>query len=213
MLCVFNIHMIIYNISLLLYKGNCQVVLLDTPGVVTVEDGKRLKMSKDHFRTPKNCLEEVDMVAVISDSSNKYQKDRIHNEILHLLEEHPDLKTILILNKVDRIRHKVKLLHYSALLTTNRQKDNWGYLRHGGSSRFDHIFMLSALTGNGIDLLRKYLVAQATPAEWMYSAGVTTDLDIQERIVEVFRGKLLSLYKHEIPWQIKQVCALFKEDR
>ena len=181
-------------------------MLLDTPGIVTVEDGKRLKMSKEHMRTPANCLEEVDLVAVLTDASNKYQKLRIHLEILNLLEANPNLKTILILNKIDEIRHKVKLLHYSAVLTSDRQRDKWGYLPHGGSSRFDHVFMVSALTGDGVDQLRQYMIATAVPGEWQYSAGVTTDLDIQEQIAEVFRGKLLTLYKHEIPWQTNQVC-------
>ena len=158
------------------------------------------------MRTPANCLEEVDLVAVLTDASNKYQKLRIHHEIVNLLQAHPDLRTILILNKIDEIRHKVKLLHYSAVLTSDRQRDKWGYLPHGGSSRFDHVFMVSALTGDGVEQLRQYMVAKAMSAEWQYSAGVTTDLDIQEQIAEVFRGKLLSLYKHEIPWQTKQVC-------
>ena len=172
-----------------------------------MEDGRRLKMSKDHMRTPKRCLEEVDLVAVVSDSSNKYQKNRIHHEIIQLLEQNPDLPTILVLNKIDRIRHKVKLLHYSAVLTTDRQKDTYGYLGYGGCSRFDQVFMVSALTGNGVEQLRQYLLAEARSAPWLYSAGVTTDLDLQERIFEIFRGKLLELYKHEIPWQTKQVCV------
>lgn len=173
-----------------------------------MEDGRRLKMSKDHLRTPKNCMEEVDLVAVVSDSSNKYQRDRIHHEIIHLLDKHSDLRTILILNKIDKIHHKTKLLHYSAVLTTDRQKDNWGYVQCGGWSKFDHVFIVSALTGDGVNHLQKYFTAQAKPGEWMYSAGVTTDLDIQERINEVFRGQLLSQYKHEIPWQTKQVWCL-----
>ena len=180
-------------------------MLLDTPGIVTVEDGKRLKMSKEHMRTPANCLEEVDLVAVLTDSSNKYQRTRIHHEIISLLEAHPDLHTVLVLNKIDQIRHKVKLLHYSAMLTNDRQKDKWGYLPQGGSSRFDYVFMVSALTGDGVDQLRQYMVAKATPGDWPYSAGVTTDFDIQEQIAEVLRGRLLSLYKHEIPWQTRQV--------
>lgn len=180
-------------------------MLLDTPGIVTVEDGRRLKMSKEHMRTPANCLEEVDLVAVLADSANKYQRNRIHHEVIQLLETHHDLPTILILNKVDQIRHKVKLLHYSAVLTEDRQKDKWGYLPLGGTSRFGHVFMVSALTGDGVGHLRQYMVAKAAPGKWLYSAGVTTDLDVQEQIAEIFRGKLLSLYKHEIPWQTRQV--------
>ena len=157
------------------------------------------------MRTPANCLEEVDLIAVLTDSSNKYQRIRIHHEIIHLLQAHPALQVILILNKIDKIRHKVKLLNYSAMLTNDRQKDKWGYLPHGGFSKFDHVFMVSALTGDGLDQLRQYMVTKATPGDWAYSTGVATDLDVEEQIAEVFRGKLLSLYKHEIPWQTKQV--------
>ena len=149
------------------------------------------------MRTPANCLEEVDLIAVLTDSSNKYQRIRIHHEIIHLLQAHPALQVILILNKIDKIRHKVKLLNYSAMLTNDRQKDKWGYLPHGGFSKFDHVFMVSALTGDGLDQLRQYMVTKATPGDWAYSTGVATDLDVEEQIAEVFRGKLLSLYKHE----------------
>lgn len=189
-------------------EGNSQIILLDTPGIVKVDEGRRLRMSRQHMTAPENALLEADLIAVLHDAALKKRRNRIHEEILHALQHHKDVASILLLNKVDILKHKTELLKLAAILTEDREKDQWGYKEIGGWSRFDNIFMISARNGDGIQDIKKYFAAKAKPSGWIYSADVHTDQSLDARIKDVFREIFLKLYDHEIPWQINQVTVL-----
>lgn len=186
-------------------QGDTQVVVLDTPGVVTYTEGRRLRMSREHITAPNNALHEADLIAVISDAAEKRTRERIHEQILASLANHPVVPSVLVLNKTDKLKHKVDLLVLTALLSKDRQKDEWGFKESGGWGNFQHVFMVSGKTGDGVPDLKDYFAELAKPGDWIFPPGAYTDMSHDERIMEVFREKLLQLYEHEIPWQIKQV--------
>lgn len=185
--------------------GNAQVVLLDTPGVVTQSEGRRLKMTREHVTAPENALQRADVICVVSDSCDRRTRYRIHEQVLDALERHRNIPSLLILNKIDQLRHKTDLLGLTAVLSEKREKDTWGYVKQGGWDNFEHVFMISAKQGDGIEDMKTYLAIKATPGEWMFPPESNNELSLEQRIEEVFREKLLELYEHEIPWQIKQV--------
>ena len=186
--------------------GDSQIVLLDTPGVVTLSEARRLKMTRQHILAPRETLEDADLIAVISDVSDKRRSLMIHESILKGLESHADIPSILILNKVDRIKHKMILLNIADALIKDREKDEWGnYKGTGGWSKFEQVFMISAGSGDGVDDLKEFLALKSKPGDWLFPPDICTDQPFEEQMQEVFREKLLQLYEHEIPWQIKQV--------
>ncbi|XP_068760419.1 GTPase Era-like isoform X1 [Montipora capricornis] len=188
---------------------DCQIVLLDTPGVVTPSQARRLKMTRQHVLAPREALEEADLIAVISDVSNKHRSMIIHESILESLKRYAALPSILILNKVDVIKQKMILLNIADSLLQDRKKDEWGnYKGVGGWSKFEQVFMISAASGDGVDDLKKYLAIKSKPKKWLYPPDTCTDQPLQEQIQEIFREKLLRLFEHEIPWQIRQVIVL-----
>ncbi|EDO40072.1 predicted protein [Nematostella vectensis] len=189
-------------------SGGTQIILLDTPGLVTQSEGKRLKMTREHIKAPGDALDDADIIGVICDASNKRTRDRIHQQVLQALEQHVNIPSFLILNKIDKLRHKVDLLVLAAELSKDRGRDEWGYTETGGWSEFDNVFMVSARLGNGVQDLREYLVLRATPSDWLYPPDCVTDMGLESRVTEVFREKMLELYEHEIPWQVKQVPVL-----
>ena len=191
-------------------EGNSQIVLLDTPGIVTFSEARKLKMSRQHMTAPENALLEADLIAVLHDVAFKKRRNRIHEEVLKVLETHQSIPSILVLNKVDTLKHKTELLGLAALLTEDRERDQWGYKEVGGWSKFDNVFMISARSGDGVQDLRDYFSARAKLSEWIYPVGIHTDQPLDDRIKEVFREIFLSLYEHEIPWQINQVTVLCK---
>ena len=186
--------------------GDSQIVLLDTPGIVTLSEARRLKMTRQHVLAPKEAIEDADLIAVISDASDKCRSMVIHESILKALKSHADIPCILILNKVDSIKHKTILLNIANALLQDREKDKWGnYLGTGGCSKFEQVFMISAASGDGVDDLKQYLAVKSKPGEWLFPPDTCTDQPFEEQMQEIFREKLLQLYEHEIPWQIKQV--------
>lgn len=187
-------------------RGSAQVVLLDTPGVVTRSEGRRLKMTREHMTGPENALKDSDIIGVVSDAADKRTGYRLHEQVIEALSNHDHIPSFLILNKIDRLKQKTELLGLATVLSEDREKDAWGYVDKGGWSGFDNIFMISAKSGDGLDDVKEYLSLKAKPGEWMFPPDSNTDLTLQQRIHEIFREKLLQLYEHEIPWQIKQVC-------
>ena len=186
--------------------GDSQIVLLDTPGIVTQTEARRLKMTRQHILAPRQALEDADLIAVITDVTDKRRSMQIHESILTALERHADKPSILILNKVDRIKHKMILLNMADALLQDREKDDWGnYKGIGGSCKFEQVFMISASSGDGVEDVKQYFALKSKPSEWLFPPDVSTDQPLEEQMQEIFREKLLQLYEHEIPWQIRQV--------
>lgn len=186
--------------------GDSQIVLLDTPGIVTHTEARRLKMTRQHILAPREALDEADLIAVITDAADKHRSMKIHESILTALESHKDIPSILILNKIDKIKYKMILLNIADALLKDREKDEWGnYQNIGGWSKFKHVFMISAATGDGIEDIKQYFAAKSRQSEWLFPPDTCTDQPLEEQMQEIFREKLLELYEHEIPWQIKQV--------
>lgn len=185
--------------------GDSQIVLLDTPGIVNLPEARRLKMSREHMRAPSEALHDADLIAVLIDATDRKRNKTIHETILTSLENHPDLPSILILNKIDNVKTKSVLLEVASTLLQDREKDDWGYKSVGGWSKFEHVFMISAKTEDGVDELKEYFAVKSKPSEWLFSADACTDQNFEQIMQEIFREKLLLLYEHEIPWQIRQV--------
>jgi len=185
--------------------GDSQIVLLDTPGIVNLPEARRLKMTREHMRAPIDAMHDADLIAVLVDAADRRRNQVIHETILTSLENHVDLPSILILNKIDNVKTKSVLLDIVCTLMQDREKDDWGYKNVGGWSKFEHVFMISAQTGDGVEEIKQYFAAKSKPSEWLFPADTRTDQNFEQIMQEIFREKLLQLYEHEIPWQIRQV--------
>ena len=189
-----------------LMVGDSQIVLLDTPGVVTHSEARRLKMTRQHILAPWEALEDADLIAVITDAADKHRSMKIHESILTALESHADTPSILILNKIDKINRKMILLNIADALLKDREKDEWENFQNiGGWSKFEQVFMISAASGDGIEDIKQYFALKSRPSKWLFPTDMCTDQLFEQQMEEIFREKLLQLYEHEIPWQIRQV--------
>lgn len=186
-------------------EGDSQIVLLDTPGIVNLPEARRLKMTREHMRAPIDAIHDADLIAVLLDAADRRRNQVIPETILTSLENHIDLPSILILNKIDNVKTKSVLLDIVHTLMQDREKDDWGYKSIGGWSKFEHVFMISARTGDGLEEIKQYFAAKSKPSEWLFPADTCTDQNFEQIMQEIFREKLLQLYEHEIPWQIRQV--------
>lgn len=93
----------------------------------------------------------------------------------------------LVLNKVDLVRPKRKLLPLTARLNE--------------MVPFDKTFMVSAADNDGVDDIKRYLLQSSQPGDWAFPNDAVTDMPIQERICEVVREKMYGRMNQEIPYQ------------
>ncbi|XP_029956775.1 GTPase Era, mitochondrial [Salarias fasciatus] len=100
-----------------LTENNTQIVLLDTPGLTTPSKVKRHQLEKSLLMDPWNTVKEADMMVVLVDVADRWMCSRLDFEVLKCLAQHPDIPAILVLNKVDLVKVKDKLLDVTALLT------------------------------------------------------------------------------------------------
>lgn len=102
-----------------LVEGNIQIVFLDTPGFVTPEKTKKHSLEPSFVMDPMKSIREADLIAVVVDISDRFTNNRINPEILRVLYDFKHKKSILILNKVDAMKSKDRLLSLTRILTTD----------------------------------------------------------------------------------------------
>lgn len=100
-----------------LTEEDTQIILLDTPGLTTVSKAKRHNLEKALLEDPWNTVQEADIVVVLVDVSDRWMCGRIDFEVLKCLAQHTDIPAILVLNKVDLLKTKHRLLDITAELT------------------------------------------------------------------------------------------------
>ena len=100
-------------------------------------------------------------------------------------------QTALVLNKVDRVQRKGKLLGVSAQLHDAFPFD-WPP------------FMISAKSGSGVDHLRQWLLLASKPGKWSAPAGIAHTQPPLVRASEIIREQLFAFLKQEIPYLLEQ---------
>ncbi|XP_013887224.1 GTPase Era, mitochondrial [Austrofundulus limnaeus] len=100
-----------------LTENNTQIILLDTPGFVTKEKVKKHKLEQSLLVDPWNTVKEADLIVVMVDVSDKWMNTKLDFEVLKCLAEHSHIPAILVLNKVDLLKKKDRLLEITAQLT------------------------------------------------------------------------------------------------
>ncbi|XP_046745005.1 GTPase Era, mitochondrial [Diprion similis] len=175
-----------------LHTDTTELVFVDTPGVVTTQEVKRLNLESSFQSDPEVAVKKADIVGVLHDVSRSRFRQEISPQVLNLLKNlDSDTPTLLLMNKVDQIKNKRKLLDFVRHLTGEN-----------GWPNFTDIFMLSALEGDGVSDLREYLLVSAKPRDWEYEKDTLTDQKPEEMIVRIVRGSLLDVLPEEIPYNL-----------
>ncbi|XP_032432478.1 GTPase Era, mitochondrial [Xiphophorus hellerii] len=100
-----------------LTEASTQIILLDTPGLTTPLKAKRHQLEKSLLVDPWNTVKEADLMVVMVDVSDRWMCFMLDFEVLKCLAKHPHTPAILVLNKVDLLKVKNRLLDITAQLT------------------------------------------------------------------------------------------------
>ena len=167
-----------------LTRGVAQMIFVDTPGLFAPK--RRL----DHAMVASawGAAADADALALLIDARKEAAEARVSEEtgeILKTLGESRKPK-VLVLNKIDMME-RGKLLELSARLNA--------------ALRFDETFMISAMTGDGLDRLVERLAAMAPEGPWLYPEDQIAEAPIRSLAAEITREKLIERLHDELPYQ------------
>jgi GTP-binding protein Era len=160
-------------------EGPAQLVFMDTPGIFA----PKRRLDRAMVTTAWGGAHDADMVAVLLDA-----KKGLDDEAETIFEKLAEVRQpkILILNKVDLVE-KAKLL---------------GLARDAnGRGKFEATFMVSALSGDGVGDVRKWLAAHVPDGPWHYPADEVSDAPLRQLASEITREKLYLKLHQELPYQ------------
>jgi GTP-binding protein Era len=160
-------------------EDNAQIILVDTPGIFL----PKRRLDRAMVSTAWSGAHDADLVCVLLDA--KAGVDEEADAILNKLASvaHPK---ILVLNKIDLIpREKLLALAQAA---NERMK-------------FEHTFMISALSGDGVDDLRKVLAKMVPPGPFHYPEDQMSDAPMRHLAAEITREKIYRQLHQELPYQ------------
>lgn len=173
-------------------EGTSQLVFLDTPGIFR----PRRRLDRAMVEAAWAGALDADIVVLLVDSLKGITEDV--ERILDRLGEARGLK-VLVLNKVDRLADKSKLLTLTDELTKRVE--------------FERVFMVSALTGSGLKDLKSYLVEVAPPGPWHYPPDELSDLTDRRLAAEITREKIYERLHEELPYSITVETTDWKTKR
>jgi GTPase len=167
-----------------------QIVLIDTPGVHKPDSSLGRKMMVE----VREALEGCDLVLVIMDVARKFDpRDQFALDLL----KHSGTRAFLILNKVDTIRDKAKLLPIIE-----------GYRK---LYDFAEVIPISALRRDGLDVLLKKVVAALPAGPAYFPEDQVTDQPARFMTAEIIRERVLVETEEEIPYATTVIVENFEE--
>jgi GTP-binding protein Era len=169
--------------------GASQLVFVDTPGIFA----PRRRLDRAMVTTAWGSAHDADIAVVLIDAKRGLDADNA--AILGRLAEVTQSK-VLVLNKID-------LVEKTALLG----------LAEAANARvtFAATFMVSALSGDGVDDLRGWLAANAPPGPWHYPADEVSDAPLRQLAAEITREKLYLQLHQELPYQSTVETEVWQE--
>jgi len=169
---------------------NSQVVFLDTPGIHRSDTpfNQRMMMSVS------SALDERDLLIYVADSTHSLEQEDFH--ALDLFRQTP-VPAFLVLNKIDKLRQK------QILLTRITQ--------YKAKFEFEEYFPISALTGDGLEVLQSAIVKKMKPGPAYFPEDDFTDQPARFMAGELIREKVLRETRQEVPHSVAVIVDSFDE--
>jgi GTP-binding protein Era len=183
----------------ILIEGGAQIVFIDTPGLFT----PKRRLDRAMTAAAWAAAADADCIALLIDaraemSGEGAAQEAISDETQSILESLSKKKPpkILVLNKIDAVE-RTALLGLAA--------------RINALLNFDETFMISALTGDGLEGLRKSLARMMKPGPWLYPEDQISVSDLRILAAEITREKLFERLHDELPYQATVETEQWKE--
>jgi GTP-binding protein Era len=180
-----------HQVNGILTEGNYQVVFVDTPGLHKA--AYRL-MNQRMNDAAVSALSHVDIVVFIVDALKWTQDD----ELALSMAQRANIPSIAVINKIDTLEDKSKLLPHI---------QNLGELHN-----FDAIIPIAALRNTGLDQLKGELFKRLPKQAHFYDQDQITDRSERFLAAEVVREKIMRACGDEIPYDLTVQIDGFKDE-
>ncbi|HZR73323.1 GTPase Era [Bradyrhizobium sp.] len=160
-------------------EDGAQIILVDTPGIFA----PRRRLDRAMVSTAWSGAHDADLVCVLLDAREGLD-DEAHAIFTKLTDvAHPKL---LVINKIDLVpREKLLALAKAA----------------NDRLAFAQTFMISALSGDGVDDLRHTLAAMVPAGPFHYPEDQVSDAPIRQLAAEITREKIFQKLHQELPYR------------
>jgi GTPase len=160
-------------------EGASQIILVDTPGIFA----PKRRLDRAMVTTAWSGAHDADLVCVLLDA-----KKGLDAEAEAILTKAAAVahRKILVVNKVDLVPRE-KLL---ALVAAANER-----------LAFVDTFMISALSGDGVDDVRRALAAMVPPGPFHYPEDQMSDAPLRQLAAEITREKIYQQLHQELPYQ------------
>jgi GTP-binding protein Era len=172
-------------------RGDCQLVLVDLPGVQRPRDALTERMAERVQRE----LHGSDAVLLMLNGEQRIGPgDRFIGQRL----ASGNVPVTIAVNKIDRLSRgaTVAMLQRAAALDVG-----------------DDVFAISARTGAGVEALVEHLATLMPPGPFMFSEGVTSDQPLEVVLAELVREAVIRRTFQEVPHAAEVVVEEIERPR
>ena len=172
-------------------EGSNQIMYVDTPGF---HQGHKRALNKFMNKTALSSIQGVDIVLFVVDALNFSVTDE------HLLSQvsTKDNQVMLVINKIDKVAKKEKLIPFVEEVTK--------------LFPFSEVIPISALKRKNIDILEKEITKRLPIGAHLYPEDQIADSSERFLTSEIIREKCISRVGDEIPYRLSVVIDSFKEE-
>ncbi|MGK0500105.1 MAG: GTP-binding protein Era [Oceanicoccus sp.] len=173
-------------------EQDTQTIFVDTPGIHKGDDSEKA-INRYMNRAASSTITDVDVVVFMVERGKWTPED----DWVLLQVERADCPVILVINKVDQIKDKTKLLPF--LESCSSKMD------------FAEIIPLSALQGNNLDSLQKSINGYLPIGTHLFPEDQVTDRSSRFMAAELVREKIMRQLGEEVPYSMTVEIEDFKD--
>jgi GTP-binding protein Era len=171
-------------------RGGAEIILLDTPGIHKPHSS----LGRALNRTARDAAREADVLLYVTTPG-----PGVHPSDSTLLADiaEKEQNVILVVNKVDLVKNKTALLPFLQAMTELRP--------------FAAVVPISALTGDGIDLVLDETARLLPEGDHRFDADTITDQPVRFFAAEFIREQVLGMTREEVPHAVAVRIDSFDE--
>jgi len=160
-------------------RGRTQIVFVDTPGIFT----PRKRLDRAMVSAAWQGTNDAELILLLIEVS----RGKINSDSLAIVDKlkAQNRKAVLVLNKID-------LVEKDQLLKISSEFYETGV--------FTDIYMISALSGDGVDRLLQDISGKMPEGPWMFAADQISDMPMRLLAAEITREKIFLQLKEELPY-------------
>jgi len=170
-------------------EGSAQIIFIDTPGIFQPKRRLDRAMVQDAW----SGADDADMVALLVDARRPVAATNDDTQrIIDGLKKNRR-RAILVINKIDAVK-RPELLALADKLSAELHED--------GSALFSEVFMISALTGDGVSDLGQKFAGTMPVGPWLFPEDQIATAPWRYLAAETTREKLFINLHQELPYNL-----------